>query len=601
MCPDRRRSLQLGRGLATAETWLDGRGRGCRTQASIGPRSCDRGNPSASSPIRTARVRLQLGRGLATAETDGPCSRGQDACRASIGPRSCDRGNHLASPASHASNIASIGPRSCDRGNRSVVGQHAAHFGASIGPRSCDRGNHAAARRRSPREAASIGPRSCDRGNELEEERRHARFSPASIGPRSCDRGNLALVALGCRPDCAASIGPRSCDRGNSNALIAATNSANELQLGRGLATAETRPGSYRWSTESARLQLGRGLATAETPAAPGARARAVPASIGPRSCDRGNSRSTGSGGWIVGPLQLGRGLATAETSRLRADSTCCRSFNWAAVLRPRKRVTSCETCRSSRRLQLGRGLATAETASASVFSSRMFSSFNWAAVLRPRKPRVRVHRSRRPCASIGPRSCDRGNSTHSRAFGINHLRHLFRETVASGDAIVPCHGSPRPQVLFAQGLHLRRAIAGSALARRRSRARPANARHPNIGYQGSPPLGRYGSDDHGLVTARVVPAAQGLYLERVHPIEWSQPEDEHLILDGVDDLRERSLHPDAVRLAQLAAEHGELERVSERFHRLVNLAKADRIRDVVRDQIEMPQRRLPYRTRKDG
>jgi hypothetical protein len=134
--------LQLGRGLSTAETCNQG---GCmipRPDASIGPRSFNRGNDCFSLvPPSTARS-LQLGRGLSTAETRRrprihrlglrhfnwatvfqPRKQGAWFLYimlyiASIGPRSFNRGNSVDAHSDNLRHIASIGPRSFNRGNR---------------------------------------------------------------------------------------------------------------------------------------------------------------------------------------------------------------------------------------------------------------------------------------------------------------------------------------------------------------------------------------------------------------------------------------------------------------------------------------------------
>jgi len=92
-CPRRaarRDRLQLGRGLSTAESL---------------PAACD------SQPTN----QLQLGRGLSTAERIQEYKIPRETGNASIGPRSFDRGKGGVRPGNVRREYASIGPRSFDR------------------------------------------------------------------------------------------------------------------------------------------------------------------------------------------------------------------------------------------------------------------------------------------------------------------------------------------------------------------------------------------------------------------------------------------------------------------------------------------------------
>ncbi len=135
-------------------------------------------------------------------------------------------------------------------------------------------------------------------------------------------------------------MGPRSFDRGNALGSLAQNSNQTGLQWGRGLLTAEMAPPTHRTFTWRW-LQWGRGLLTAEMPglfAAP------------PAFCTT---------------LQWGRGLLTAEMLKWDGDK-----LYWKAAL------------------QWGRGLLTAE-----MFTIVKNAGEAWA-------------------ASMGPRSCDRGNDT---------------------------------------------------------------------------------------------------------------------------------------------------------------------------------------------
>ena len=97
-------------------------------QASMGPRSADRGNDAVQRANRPRRRRLQWGRDQLIAEM---LVNGNDVAQpvqASMGPRSADRGNatRLRS-ASRVGSSASMGPRSADRGNAArLVGRSVA-------------------------------------------------------------------------------------------------------------------------------------------------------------------------------------------------------------------------------------------------------------------------------------------------------------------------------------------------------------------------------------------------------------------------------------------------------------------------------------------
>jgi len=388
--------LQLGRGRSTAETSGIKLLQQGDSSASIGPRSIDRGNEAMFGCVSTLSMcfnwaavdrprkrlwprwcqgvcirfnwaavdrprkhlprrapgpvvfGLQLGRGRSTAETR---------------PRS-----RAPAPRGLRFNWAAVDR---PRKRASVEFRFVAHYLASIGPRSIDRGNSRADIERSPCPAASIGPRSIDRGNYASDKLTECweiRFNWAAV-----DRPRKPGDLLACR-----------------------TREAG-LQLGRGRSTAETGHGRFDRAFDDW-LQLGRGRSTAETchpDRSPRSRLarfnwaavdrprkqdrktqtrRIVnPASIGPRSIDRGNRRANGQ----------------PHRRPLR--------FNWAAVDRPRKR-----------RKKIDKIIR--------------FLCFNWAAVDRPRK--LLWHRGRadrRANASIGPRSIDRGNMQHLRSMNGVH------------------------------------------------------------------------------------------------------------------------------------------------------------------------------------
>ena len=88
-------------------------------QASMGPRSADRGNEHGSGSNAGTGSVLQWGRDQLIAEMRSRSARDVAADRhASMGPRSADRGNACAvGSAARGQPCASMGPRSADRGN----------------------------------------------------------------------------------------------------------------------------------------------------------------------------------------------------------------------------------------------------------------------------------------------------------------------------------------------------------------------------------------------------------------------------------------------------------------------------------------------------
>ncbi len=108
--------------------------------ASMGPRSIDRGIESAAASRASDSAALQWGRDLSIAELVEITG------------------------AMNAAIFASMGPRSIDRGIPATIGAAARRHHASMGPRSIDRGISPKPRKRLPRRPASMGPRSIDRG-----------------------------------------------------------------------------------------------------------------------------------------------------------------------------------------------------------------------------------------------------------------------------------------------------------------------------------------------------------------------------------------------------------------------------------------------------
>ena len=274
--------------------------------ASMGPRSADRGNNR--SPV----VHVSSGR------------------RASMGPRSADRGNDVQELSVSIASDASMGPRSADRGNSlprregrrftcfngaaiSMIAEIALRregrrpLRASMGPRSADRGNTSGAQPACTRWSSFNGA-AISRSRKCIHPHHGYRDQPASMGPRSADRGNetarleilrgiqlqwgrdqqiaeIGAARSGRKSD-RASMGPRSADRGNSK-TVNAERPEVQLQWGRDQQIAEMgRSAWWRWDTSrfnGAAISRSRKYLCAEI-AGP-----TPPASMGPRSADRGN------------------------------------------------------------------------------------------------------------------------------------------------------------------------------------------------------------------------------------------------------------------------------------------------------------------------
>ena len=160
--------LQWGRVLTNAETHCDGMVRNYAHDASMGPRSHERGN----SPIRrcrgSRRTRFNGAAFSRTRKLPGLGCGFDQGFVASMGPRSHERGNPSILDRCHVDGVASMGPRSHERGNASPP---------YLKIRETRRFNGAAfSRTRKPDVVAEV------RGKIL----------TASMGPRSHERGNLS-------------------------------------------------------------------------------------------------------------------------------------------------------------------------------------------------------------------------------------------------------------------------------------------------------------------------------------------------------------------------------------------------------------------------
>ena len=192
------------------------------SNASMGPRSFDRGNANATAATVNADVASM---GPRSFDRGNPVVQHYTATPAvaSMGPRSFDRGNEMHHDAGTVCGLASMGPRSFDRGNGGVRKvarqiQTVLQWGRGLSTAEMAKGLTIAEAVRE----ASMGPRSFDRGNSpaLPTTGRTGR---ASMGPRSFDRGNLNLPLLYRFLQTSASMGPRSFDRGNYSLVVICT------------------------------------------------------------------------------------------------------------------------------------------------------------------------------------------------------------------------------------------------------------------------------------------------------------------------------------------------------------------------------------------
>src|SRR5689334_4690808 len=112
--------LQWGRALLSAEGRVGGTQAPGRDDASMGPRSAERGRPPAAAQSASATP-LQWGRALLSAEGVRPAIAGVIQHPASMGPRSAERGRADVRAYAGAVHAASMGPRSAERGSPDEV------------------------------------------------------------------------------------------------------------------------------------------------------------------------------------------------------------------------------------------------------------------------------------------------------------------------------------------------------------------------------------------------------------------------------------------------------------------------------------------------
>src|SRR5581483_9811349 len=131
------------------------------------------------------------------------------------------------------------------------------------------------------------------------------------MGPRSCERGNAHTTYYQCYVNWA-SMGPRSCERGNVVEL--GGDLFWKLRFnGAALVRARKCRIAAFWPFAEGQLQWGRARASAEISCNAAAKGHVDTASMGPRSCERGNSPVVSSTVSSACRLQWGRARASAE------------------------------------------------------------------------------------------------------------------------------------------------------------------------------------------------------------------------------------------------------------------------------------------------
>ena len=357
-------TLQWGRGPETAESRVAARlhaAASARLQWGRGPETAESADRALGAVA--AVDALQWGRGPETAERrDGVAKRRSDR-RASMGPRSGDRGELISAGCAMPRRSWlqwGRGPETAESAMRAPMrcARHRGFNGAAVRrPRRVAQSSH----ERLQRSTASMGPRSGDRG---EREPTCSRASAISgfngAAVRRPRRGSADVPASAIverRFNGAAVRRPRRARR----AAGVSSARADALQWGRGPETAERRSIASPSDSRRRALQWGRGPATAESQLVSCSSIAGIAASMGPRSGDRGE--------------------ATCIDRRGRREAR----FNGAAVRRPRRAAARTSRVAADDRLQWGRGPETAESDD------------------RCRKP------CDRRCASMGPRSGDRG------------------------------------------------------------------------------------------------------------------------------------------------------------------------------------------------
>src|SRR5581483_2430204 len=258
--------LQWGRARASAEIAAEWAVVLNPRRASMGPRSCERGNPvhrRLSVNIILCFNGAALVRARKYVARRSPPDR---RCRASMGPRSCERGNGRIRSRTRASTAYCFNGAALVRARKYVARSFSVcvHF-------ACFNGAALVRARKFGRErcgysivvCASMGPRSCERGNDADQElvRRYCEQLQWGRARASAEIATFVSVAF---PRHLASMGPRSCERGNNLTTAPSGGNLFVLQWGRARASAEMEREQWRAREIARLLQWGRARASAE-------------------------------------------------------------------------------------------------------------------------------------------------------------------------------------------------------------------------------------------------------------------------------------------------------------------------------------------------
>ena len=265
---------------------------------------------------------------------------------------------------------------------------------------SIDRGKQAARRINASSEVASMGPRSIDRGKGRISRPRFA-LADASMGPRSIDRGKETDYAraarLSARFNGAAIVRSR---KGPRTAVSPREPSA--LQWGRDRSIAESGVRSPVCVAQSLSFNgaADRSIAERLIAVRRGNRHR-VPASMGPRSIDRGKL-AIPSEARAATPLQWGRDRSIAERRAMGRKAQAERlRFNGAAIDRSRKVAATAATDYGANRASMGPRSIDRGKRIGRVPSRLTGACFNGAAIDRSRKALYRRASRLRPTAGF--------------------------------------------------------------------------------------------------------------------------------------------------------------------------------------------------------
>ncbi len=163
---------------------------------------------------------------------------------------------------------------------------------------------------------------------------------------------------------------------------------------------------------------------------------------MGPRSCERGNGEGNRPGGANPLPLQWGRARASAEMSICVRAKTMVAWLQWGRARASAEMRSIVVSLPIISELQWGRARASAEITDAHSGRPAAFC-FNGAALVRARKwAHALASRATLP-ASMGPRSCERGNGNYSPCILFPMQASMGPRSCERGNACLSLDDSP--------------------------------------------------------------------------------------------------------------------------------------------------------------